>query len=89
MLYANIDGFCPDSIAEPGQLDAAALSRGTGYRPVAERGELDHWVLSELNQTLDFVVRAMDDYDNFGACNRIYRWTHLIKMNLIQKESNL
>jgi isoleucyl-tRNA synthetase len=71
VLYANIDGFCPVSIAEPGQLDAAALSSGTGYRPVAKRGELDRWVLSELNQTLDFVVQAMDEYDNFGACSRI------------------
>ncbi len=32
VLYANIDGFCPASIAEPGQLDAAALATGKGYR---------------------------------------------------------
>ena len=42
-----------------------------GYRPVGERGELDRWILSELNRTAAAVVERMDAYDNFGACARL------------------
>jgi isoleucyl-tRNA synthetase len=41
------------------------------YRPVRERGELDRWILSELNRTCASVVERMDAYDNFGACQRL------------------
>ncbi len=44
------------------------LSRADGYRGQAERGELDRWILSELNRTIGAVVQAMDAYDNFTAC---------------------
>ncbi len=42
-----------------------------GYRPVGLRGELDRWVLSELNRTAAAVVQAMDAYDNYAACQRL------------------
>jgi len=38
---------------------------------VGQRGELDRWVLSELNRTAAAVVERMDLYDNFGACARL------------------
>jgi isoleucyl-tRNA synthetase len=54
-IYANIDGFTPASAA----------------RGLAQRGELDRWILSELNRTAAVVVERMDQYDNFAACQAI------------------
>ncbi|MFM9068052.1 MAG: DUF5915 domain-containing protein, partial [Planctomycetota bacterium] len=54
-----------------GQLDSAALAAATGYRPVQARGELDRWVLSELNRTALAVVERMDAYDNYAACQSL------------------
>ena len=71
VLYANIDGFSPSSVSNARQLDADALATGTGYRPVKERGELDRWLISELNQTLKVVTDRMDQYDNYGACTKL------------------
>ncbi|MFT5300261.1 MAG: isoleucyl-tRNA synthetase [Mariniblastus sp.] len=69
--YANLDGFSPASLTNPGDLSSENLQDGDGYRPVDERSELDRWVLSELHQTLDEVIKSMDAYDNYGACCRI------------------
>lgn len=57
VIYANIDGFDP--------------AKSAGRRLVSQRGELDRWVLSELNRTCAAVVERMDAYDNFEACKRI------------------
>jgi isoleucyl-tRNA synthetase len=52
VIYARIDGFDPASLLDaPGSLDHADLAKARGYRPVADRGELDRWMLSELNAT--------------------------------------
>jgi isoleucyl-tRNA synthetase len=73
VIYANIDGFDPGTwlTGDVGELDAAVLAAASGYRPLAERGELDRWILSELNETASAVVERMDAYDNFTACGRI------------------
>lgn len=73
VIYAKIDGFDPAELltGDAGQLDAAALLSGKGYRALADRGELDRWVLSELNRTCLAVTERMDAYDNFAACGRI------------------
>ncbi len=55
----------------PAQLGPDVLSRAKGYRPVPERGELDRWILSELNRTAAAIVERMDAYDNFAACARL------------------
>ncbi|MCC7475943.1 MAG: isoleucine--tRNA ligase [Pirellulales bacterium] len=52
-------------------LDSPFLAAATSYRPIAERDELDRWVLSELNRTVAAVIERMDAYDNFGACQHI------------------
>ncbi len=69
--YANLDGFSPSSLTDPGQLAEGDFVGGEGYRPLDRRSELDRWILSELHQTLDIVIRAMDQYDNYSACTRI------------------
>jgi isoleucyl-tRNA synthetase len=74
--YAISDGFAPrDAIqASAGQLDAAVLRQAATARPIAQRGELDRWVLSELNRTVAEVTERMDAYDNYAACTRINRF---------------
>lgn len=73
VIYANIDGFDPAASirGEAGQLTPADLARGEGYRPPAQRSELDRWVLSELHRTIAAVAERMDAYDNFIACQRL------------------
>jgi isoleucyl-tRNA synthetase len=80
VIYANIDGFDPTLECD----DSSPLSHfshsESGERPNGEsgdksphskRGELDRWVLSELNRTIAAVIDRMDAYDNFGACQKI------------------
>jgi len=70
VIYANIDGFDPaaEISGDADQLDALTLAAAEGYRPIAERGELDRWILSELSRTTEAVTQRMDAYDNYGAC---------------------
>ena len=80
VIYANIDGFDPagrmrgagarSERAQTLDLDLD-LATAKSYRPIAERSELDRWILSELNRTCAAVVERMDAYDNFGACQHI------------------
>lgn len=69
-IYANIDGFDPGNrhSGDAGQLSPNDLAGAQGYRPGSERSELDRWILSELNQTCQRVIEAMDGYDNYTAC---------------------
>ncbi len=46
-LYANVDGF----------------SFKEDYIPLAERPEIDRWILSSLNTLVDEVTRSMNDYE--------------------------
>ncbi len=70
VIYANIDGFDPAAAISgaAGQLGPTVLATAQGHRPLSERGELDRWILSELNRTAVMVVERMDAYDNFAAC---------------------
>ena len=71
VLYANLDNFDPTSDAKTDQLNREDFASNNSYRPVADRSELDRWVISELNRTVDSVVKSMDSYDNYGAANNI------------------
>ena len=53
------------------QLTAEELATAEGYRTPSERGELDRWILSELNRAAAAVTERMDAYDNYGACGRL------------------
>ncbi len=53
------------------QLTAGELSRAKTYRPIAQRAELDRWILGELHNTVALVTEHMDAYDNFAACGEI------------------
>ncbi|MBN1395337.1 MAG: isoleucine--tRNA ligase [Pirellulales bacterium] len=73
VIYANIDGFDPAARISGaiGQLGPEVLATANGYRPICDRGELDRWILSELNRTVTAVVERMDGYENFAACERL------------------
>jgi isoleucyl-tRNA synthetase len=73
VIYANIDKFDPGArlAGDAGQLTPDVLKRGRGWRPIAQRSELDRWVISELHKTTAAVVERMDGYDNYIACQKI------------------
>lgn len=55
-LYANIDGFAFDE---------------KKLIPVANRTELDRWIISRLNSLVKFVTERLDDYDPTPAARAI------------------
>lgn len=55
IIYANIDGFEP----------------GAHARPVAERAEIDRWIVSELHRTIQAVRESMDRFENYPAARRL------------------
>ena len=67
-IYANIDGFDPKT---EGASNACVFADAATYRPLDQRGELDRWILSELNAAIATVTERMDAYDNYGACQAI------------------
>ncbi len=72
LIYAEIDGFDPRSATDADdQLTPASLASSPTYRPASERSEIDRWILSELNQTLEVVTTRMDALDNYNACQAI------------------
>jgi isoleucyl-tRNA synthetase len=73
--YANSnDRFEPEKLlsGNVGQLISSELAKGKGFRPAAQRSELDRWILSELNRTAAVIVERMDAYDNYEACKRLH-----------------
>lgn len=58
-LYANVDGFAFKE----------------AYIPVAERPELDRWILSALNSLVQTVQESMDDYEPTQAGRAIEEFT--------------
>ncbi|MFT5526617.1 MAG: isoleucyl-tRNA synthetase, partial [Pirellulaceae bacterium] len=71
--YAIADEFDPSQHLgkDVGHLTPETIRGAANARPVAERGELDRWVLSELNRTIAEVTERMDAYENFPACTAI------------------
>jgi isoleucyl-tRNA synthetase len=76
VIYANIDGFDPEALGARRQALGGETTSASQLAPsaIADRGELDRWVLSELNRTAAAVVERMDAYDNFAACQEIIQF---------------
>ncbi|TWU07595.1 isoleucine--tRNA ligase [Stieleria varia] len=73
-IYAEIDGFDPTAATGADeQLSPASLASAPKYRPASQRSEIDRWILSELNRTIQIVTERMDQLDNFNACQAITR----------------
>ena len=71
-IYAEIDGFDPtDGAADCEQLSGDGFATATGYRPVSQRSEIDRWIISELNETIQIVTERMDRLDNYAAAAAI------------------
>ncbi len=72
LIYAEIDGFDPrTATGADEQLSPESLASSPKYRPASERSEIDRWILSELNQTVETVIARMDALDNYNACQAI------------------
>lgn len=72
VIYANLDGFQPagapaDFLARFGAQPGGEALPGQAYRPVADRAELDRWILSELGRTTEEVRTSLDGYETFPA----------------------
>ncbi len=70
-IYANIDGFDPGKEVGSQGTEDRGWDAAKSYRPMAERSELDRWIISELHTTTAKVVERMDAYDNYAACQAI------------------
>ena len=70
-IYAEIDGFDPTSAAIDENVTPQSLESASTYRSVSDRSEIDRWILSELNRTIETVTERMDALDNYGACQAI------------------
>ena len=71
VIYANIDGFDPATEMWNSDTGKASRRNRTSCRPISKLGELDRWILSELNRTVAKVTERMDAYDNYAACQQI------------------
>ena len=90
VIYANIDGFDPGARipGDGGSLTPDVLAGAGDFRPVAERGELDRWILSELHRTTGAVVERMDAYDNYGACVRLTEFVDALSNWYVRRSRN-
>ncbi|MGL4595110.1 MAG: isoleucine--tRNA ligase [Thermoguttaceae bacterium] len=81
-VYSEIDGFYPLDFVHPevlkndsGQMNpfclASASKAPIPYRSIKSRPQLDQWILSELNRTIESVTHSMDTFDHFAACGKI------------------
>ncbi len=71
-IYAEMDGFDPRlATAADENLTPESLASASTYRNVSQRSEIDRWILSELNRTIETVVERMDALDNYNACQAI------------------
>ncbi len=71
-IYAEIDGFDPTiATGADENLSPASLASAPTYRDASERSEIDRWILSELNRTIETVTDRMDALDNYNACQAI------------------
>lgn len=80
-IYANLDGFDPlnapvsllrQVAANPDAVTEKTATTGpAAYSPVAQRAELDRWILNELARTAIEVRRAMDAYESNPAARLI------------------
>jgi isoleucyl-tRNA synthetase len=78
VIYANLDGFHPAHAPETflhrtAGPEAQSLGEAAHQRfsPLAERSELDRWVLHELGRTILVVREHMEQYDVFPAARAV------------------
>ncbi len=73
VIYANIDGFDPAAgLGHAKNVDSETLAQGEGYRPAAERGLMDRWILSELQFAMRTARDSLDKYDILGASRALF-----------------
>ncbi len=77
-IYAEIDGFDPTTATGADQqLSPASLATAPTYRDASQRSEIDRWILSELNRTIETVTQRMDGAGQLQCLpgdHRLGRW---------------
>jgi isoleucyl-tRNA synthetase len=68
---ANSDNKHGGASEIPRQEQSRALGSPKGWRPAAQRSEIDRWVISELHRTVRVVRERMDRFENFPATGRL------------------
>jgi isoleucyl-tRNA synthetase len=78
--YANAEAFDPAKLVagEVGGFSTATLRAAKDARPIAQRRELDRYILSELHRTTVLVAQKMDAYDNFGAASALHEFVDVL-----------
>lgn len=67
--YAIADGFSPSDELRARVVSEGGMQKtGSGFVPVAERPEIDRWVLSNLQTLIDTANREFADYNAPGFC---------------------
>ncbi|OQB33973.1 MAG: Isoleucine--tRNA ligase [Candidatus Hydrogenedentes bacterium ADurb.Bin170] len=75
VIYANLDGFHPagmpkallDALGCTGVKEGAAAETTAPWRNPEDRGELDRWILSELNRVVLECRSALDRFETYPA----------------------
>lgn len=79
-IYASIDGFDPREVtlhfvkSADGFEAADKKAAGPvpmGWRPSAERTELDRWIITYLRSTVSAVRESMDRFENYPAAQKL------------------
>jgi isoleucyl-tRNA synthetase len=80
-IYASIDGFDPSKVGnihfaagdDPRAIGGSAgpKTNPMGWRPSAQRTELDRWIITELRSTVAFVRESMDRFENYPAAQKL------------------
>ena len=84
-IYANIDGFDPGRQDEP---RASARAAATGYKPAPQRSELDRWIISELNHTVQTVRNHLDRFENYPAAGRLKEFVDALSNWYVRRSRN-
>jgi len=80
VIYANLDGFDPSgapaellraAAADPAAIANKPAAEGSRWRDRDARGELDRWILHELDRTIAEVRSGMDRYELNPAARAI------------------
>jgi isoleucyl-tRNA synthetase len=81
VIYANLDGFDPahaplsllrELAVDPDSVQAPAdIASDAPWSPIAQRAELDRWILHELDRTVLDVRGALDRFETYPAARAI------------------
>jgi isoleucyl-tRNA synthetase len=67
--YAIADGFTPSDELRQRVSNSGDSSPGSGYTAIADRPEIDRWILSNLQSLIETAHRTFPDFNVAGFCD--------------------